>query len=58
MCAVQVVPPVFLPVRGEKGHYHHGLGMAVFLNSRGEVTAYHPTGDQAWQVRNIVDAAI
>ncbi|KAK9789953.1 hypothetical protein WJX73_002050 [Symbiochloris irregularis] len=48
--AVQVTAPVLLPIPGPHGHYRAGLGMAVFLNSRGEVTAYHPLGHQAWQV--------
>ena len=50
-CTVlQVVSPVVLPIPGPGGHYRQGLGLAVFLNSRGEVTAYHASGELAWQV--------
>ncbi len=46
----QVAPPAFLPVPGSLGLYQQGHGLTVFLNSRGEVTAYHPNGVQMWQV--------
>lgn len=48
---LQVAPPAFLPVPGSLGLYQHGHGLTVFLNSRGEVTAYGPHGGQIWQVR-------
>lgn len=56
----QVAPPAFLPVPGSLGLYQQGHGLTVFLNSRGEVTAYHPSGVQMWQVgqRSYVGAYI
>ena len=47
---LQVAPPAFLPVPGTLGLYQQGHGLTVFLNSRGEVTAYDPHGEQMWQV--------
>lgn len=47
---VQVAPPAFLPVPGPRGLYQQGHGIAAFLNSRGEVTAYSPHGERLWQV--------
>ena len=47
---VQVAPPAFLPVPGSQGLYQQGHGLAAFLNSRGEVTAYDAHGEQMWQV--------
>ena len=48
-CA-QVAPPAFLPVPGPRGLYQQGHGLAAFLNSRGEVTAYNAHGERLWQV--------
>ena len=48
--AVQIAPPAFLPVPGSLGLYQQGHGLTVFLNSRGEATAYDPHGEQMWQV--------
>jgi hypothetical protein len=57
-CAVlclQVAPPIVLPMPGKQGRYRVGKvgqkGIAVFLNSRGEMTAYDPQGEMLWQVR-------
>jgi hypothetical protein len=55
-CAgLQVAPPIMLPVPGKHGHYRVGKvgqkGIAVFLNSRGDMTAYDPQGEMLWQVR-------
>jgi hypothetical protein len=51
---VEVAPPVMLPVPGRRGGYRpSGIGqrgMAVFLNSRGELTAYSHGGELLWQV--------
>ena len=47
---MQVAPPAFLPVPGSLGLYQQGHGLTVFLNSRGEATAYDPHGEQMWQV--------
>ena len=47
---LQVAPPAFLPVPGSLGLYQQGHGLSVFLNSRGEVSAYDPHGEQVWQV--------
>jgi hypothetical protein len=49
--AVQVATPALLPLPGPHGHYRRGYGLVLFLNSRGEVTAYHPYGERAWQAR-------
>ena len=49
----QAAPPTVLPIPGPRGHYRHGLGLAVFLNSRGDVTAYRASGYQAWQVATL-----
>ena len=43
-----------LPLPGPHGHYKRGYGLVLFLNSRGEVTAYHPYGERAWQVQTLV----
>lgn len=43
--------PAVLPLPGPHGHYKRGYGLVLFLNSRGEVTAYYPYGERAWQVR-------
>jgi hypothetical protein len=48
---LQVAPPAFLPVPGPRGLYQQGHGLAIFLNSRGEVTAYSAHGEHIWQVR-------
>ena len=47
---MQIAPPAFLPVPGSLGLYQQGHGLTVFLNSRGEATAYDPHGEQMWQV--------
>jgi len=47
----QVATPALLPLPGPHGHYRRGYGLVLFLNSRGEVTAYHPYGERAWQAR-------
>ena len=46
--------PVMLPIPTASGHYRavrgqHGL--AVFLNSRGELTAFDTHGGKRWQVQ-------
>ncbi|BDA41145.1 hypothetical protein COCOBI_01-8000 [Coccomyxa sp. Obi] len=46
---LEVAPPAFLPVPGPRGLYQQGHGIAVFLNSRGEVTAYNSHGQRLWQ---------
>lgn len=48
---LQVATPAVLPLPGPHGHYKRGYGLVLFLNSRGEVTAYHPYGERAWQVQ-------
>ena len=48
---LQVATPAVLPLPGPYGLYKRGYGLVLFLNSRGEVTAYHPYGERAWQVR-------
>ena len=48
---LQVAAPAVLPLPGPHGHYKRGYGLVLFLNSRGEATAYHPFGERAWQVR-------
>lgn len=49
---VDVATPVLLPVPGRRGKYRRGGGnLAVFLNSRGEVTSYDGQGHKVWQVR-------
>eukprot|EP00884_Botryococcus_braunii_P007301 jgi/Botrbrau1/16572/Bobra.0068s0003.2 len=50
MQPVDVISPAFLPIPGPAGHFRNSWGLAVFLNSRGEVTAFNPYGDKAWQV--------
>ena len=47
---LQVAAPMMLPVAGPDGHVRGNRGHAVFLNSRGDVTAYTFQGRQAWQV--------
>ncbi|EIE27009.1 hypothetical protein COCSUDRAFT_83568 [Coccomyxa subellipsoidea C-169] len=46
---LEVAPPAFLPVPGPRGLYQQGHGLAAFLNSRGEVTAYNAHGERLWQ---------
>lgn len=49
---IQVAPPIFLPQPGKHGHYRGGVaqrGMAVVLNSNGELTAYASSGELLWQ---------
>ena len=48
--SLQIAPPAVLPVPGRYGHYRRGAGLAVFLNSRGEITAFDSTGAPYWQV--------
>jgi hypothetical protein len=49
-----VAPPAALPVPGRHGHYRASTlrqkSIALFLNSRGEVTAYDSAGALLWQV--------
>lgn len=50
---LEVATPAVLPQppqRSDMGHHEAG-NLAVFLNSRGEVTAYSATGRKLWQVR-------
>ncbi|KAL4855412.1 Importin-5 [Chlorella vulgaris] len=50
--AIEVAPPIFLPQPGKHGNYRGGLaqkGLAVILNSQGELSAYDPAGDLLWQ---------
>lgn len=51
---MQVAPPIVLPLPGRHGQFHGSdlrrKGLAVFLNSRGEITAYGSTGQLHWQV--------
>ena len=51
LAALEVAPPALLPVPGPHGKVRRSRGYAVFLNSRGEVTAYNPRGRLEWQVR-------
>ncbi|KAK9806239.1 hypothetical protein WJX72_006852 [[Myrmecia] bisecta] len=51
LAPVEVAPPAFLPTPGKHGHIWRSHGLAVFLNSRGEVTAYDPHGTKMWQVQ-------
>eukprot|EP00891_Asterochloris_glomerata_P007069 jgi/Astpho2/7069/e_gw1.00107.25.1_t len=46
---LEVAAPMMLPVAGPDGHVRGNRGHAVFLNSRGDVTAYTFQGRQAWQ---------
>lgn len=48
---VEVAPPVMLPVPNKYGQYTgvRQKGLAVFLNSRGELTAYNWKGNRLWQ---------
>jgi hypothetical protein len=49
---LEVATPAVLPQppqRSDMGHHEAG-NLAVFLNSRGEVTAYSATGRKLWQV--------
>lgn len=48
---VEVAPPIVLPIPGHRGHYLKPVNLAVFLNSRGEVSAYDERGHLMWQVR-------
>ena len=54
LCALQVAQPIMLPIPGQRGHYRIGKvgqkGIAVFLNSRGDLTAYDAQGGMLWQV--------
>jgi hypothetical protein len=47
---LEVATPVMLPIAGAHKHVRGNRGYAVFLNSRGEVTAYDYYGVKAWQV--------
>ena len=47
---LQIAPPAVLPVPGRYGHYRRGGGLAVFLNSRGEITTFDSAGAPYWQV--------
>ena len=47
---IEVAPPTVLPIAGAHGHVRRNRGYAVFLTSRGEVTAYNPRGRMEWQV--------
>jgi hypothetical protein len=49
---LEVATPAVLPQppqRSDMGHHEAG-NLAVFLNSRGEVTAYSAAGRKLWQV--------
>ena len=46
---VQVAPPIILPVPTSSGQYKKGSGLAVYLNSLGEMTALNSHGEQEWQ---------
>jgi len=46
LSTVEVAPPVLLPILSRR---HKSFGYLCFLNSRGEVTAYHH-GQRKWQV--------
>ena len=50
---LEVATPAVLPQTPQKGlEGHHETGnLAVFLNNRGEVTAYTSSGHKLWQVR-------
>jgi len=50
LASLEVAPPALLPAPGARGHIRRSRGQAVFMNSRGEVTAYSPHGQLAWQV--------
>ena len=52
MPPLEVATPAILPQPPQKSSMgHHEAGnLAVFLNNRGEVTAYSPTGHKLWQV--------
>lgn len=50
---LEVAHPAVLPQapqRGLQGHHDTG-NLAVFLNNRGEVTAYTSSGHKLWQAR-------
>jgi hypothetical protein len=46
LSTVEVAPPVLLPMISRRHKTH---GYLCYLNSRGEVTAYHH-GSRVWQV--------
>ena len=50
---LEVAPPAVLPQPPQKGPAgHHETGnLAVFLNNRGDVTAYTSSGHKLWQAR-------
>lgn len=50
---LEVATPAVLPQPPKKSDMgHHQTGdLAVFLNSRGEVTAYSSSGQKMWQVQ-------
>ena len=47
---MQVAPPAVLAVPGPRGHFRPGSGLALFLNNRGELTAFDRHGMRSWQV--------
>ena len=51
---IEVAPPIALPVPGRGGHYRQQIlrqkSIAVFLTSRGDLTAYSSSGELLWQV--------
>jgi hypothetical protein len=51
---IEVTPPISLPVPGRGGHYRQQIlrqkSIAVFLTSRGDLTAYSSSGELLWQV--------
>lgn len=53
--ALEVATPAVLPQAPSRNHMgHHQPGnLAVFLNSRGEVTAYDSSGTKQWQVHTL-----
>ncbi len=50
---IEVTPPISLPVPGRGGHYRQQVlrqkSIAVFLTSRGDLTAYSSAGELLWQ---------
>ncbi|KAK9849529.1 hypothetical protein WJX84_006867 [Apatococcus fuscideae] len=50
LAPVEVAPPAILPIAERGGKLRSDSGLAVFLTSRGEGTAYTAHGHAAWQV--------
>lgn len=47
---LQVAPPIVLPAPLAGGGFRRGAGLAIFLNSHGEMTALDGHGERIWQV--------